>query len=579
MQIIEKNNQFIFVFSYNPRVVSAVKTLPGVRWNWEKKWWELPNTARNKSTVEVFAQRHGFNFKPETAVAEKPFDKALPDMPKLNISEEQLSKYLKLKPYPYQLDGIAYCLTRKRAIIGDQPGLGKTAQAIAAVTIANQFPCLVICPSSLKENWRREFAMWTNKKAVILNDSNKNTWHMFAKGQSLFGQGDEGMAQVFITNYESLKKFFVSQINKPEKGKLTLKHVRFSPYINIFKSVIIDESHRVKDASAQQTKFTKGICTNKEYVFALTGTPVVNKPVDLASQLSIIGQIDKFNGYQNYIKSYCGGDEKGHSNLKELNWMLHTHCFFRREKKDVLKDLPDKVRQVVYCDIINQREYNDALADLENYLKKYRQADDAQIARSMKGEVMVRIGILKNISARGKLNDVVEYISDIVDAGEKIVVFIHLKEVAQHLKKMFPAAVTITGDDNNVDRQKAVDSFQNDPDCQVIICSIKAAGVGLTLTASSRVAFVELPWHPADTEQCEDRCHRIGQKDSVQCTYFLGRSTIDEWIYQIINEKRGISDQITGARNEVEVSIMDSVINLFSNHQNESNKNLLQKAL
>ena len=117
---------------------------------------------------------------------------------------------------------------------------------------------------------------------------------MFAKGQSLFGQGEAGMAQVFITNYESLKKFFITRIDKPEKGKLTLKHVRFSPYINLFKSIIIDESHRVKDASTQQTKFTKGICTGKEWVFALTGTPVVNKPVDLASQLSIIGQIDKF---------------------------------------------------------------------------------------------------------------------------------------------------------------------------------------------------------------------------------------------------------------------------------------------
>ena len=133
---------------------------------------------------------------------------------------------------------------------------------------------------------------------------------------------------------------------------------------------------------------------------------------------------------------------------------------------------------------------------------------------------MVRIGILKNISARGKLNDVVDYVSDIVESGEKIIIFIHLKEVAQHLKKMFPAAVTITGDDNNVERQRAVDSFQNDPDCQVIICSIKAAGVGLTLTASSRVAFVELPWHPADVEQCEDRAHRIGQKNSVNAPIF-----------------------------------------------------------
>jgi len=507
MQILERNNSFIFVFSYNPRLVSAVKAIPGIHWDWQNKWWVLPNVNGNRQKAENFAQRYGFQFAGQTV--EKPFDKPLPDMPKLQLTNEQLKQYLKLTPYPYQLDGIAYCIEHKRAIIGDQPGLGKTAEAIAAVTIANQFPCLVICPSSLKENWKREWQMWTNKRVSILNNANQHTWHLFAKGQSLFGQKDEGMTQVFITNYESLKKYFVKSINK--SSKLTLKDIQFSEHIRLFKSVIIDESHRVKEIKTLQTKLTKGICMNKEYVFALTGTPVVNKPIDLVSQLGIIDQLGKFGGYKAFLSNYCAGFDKGHSNLKELNWMLHTHCFFRREKKDVLKDLPDKVRQVVYCDIINRREYNDALADLEIYLKKYRQATDEQIARSMKGEVMVRIGVLKNISARGKLNDVTEYISDIVESGEKIIVFIHLKEVAQHLKKMFPAAVTITGEDNNIQRQRAVDSFQNDPDTQVIICSIKAAGVGLTLTASSRVAFVELPWHPADTEQCEDRCIVEGQ--------------------------------------------------------------------
>jgi SWI/SNF-related matrix-associated actin-dependent regulator of chromatin subfamily A-like protein 1 len=562
MQVVEKGNKFIFVFPYNPRLVSAVKSLPGATFDVQNKWWWMYNVNGNRQKIEQFARQYGFAMNMPTS--EQPFDRPLPEMPELGITDEQLSKCLKLKPYPYQLQGIAYCLQHKRVIIGDQPGLGKTAQAIAAITVAKQFPCLVICPSSLKVNWQREWHMWTYQKAVILNDSNKNTWHMLAKGQSLFGQGEAGMAQVFITNYESLKKFFVTRIETPKDRGLSLKDVRFSPNINLFKSVIIDESHRVKEVKTQQTKFTKGICTDKEWVFALTGTPVVNKPADLVSQLSIIGQFGRFGGYKYFLGRYCGGFDKGHSNLKELNWMLHTHCFFRREKKDVLKELPDKVRQVVYCDILNRREYNDALADLEMYLKKYRQATDKEVARSMKGEVMVRIGVLKNVSARGKLNDVVEYISDVVEAGEKIVVFIHLKEVRDHLKKMFPAAVTITGEDSMADRQRAVDSFQKDPDCQVIICSIKAAGVGLTLTASSRVAFVELPWHPADTEQAEDRCHRISQKNSVQCTYFLGRDTIDEWVYRIIDEKRGISDQITGARNEVEVSVMDSVINLFN---------------
>jgi SWI/SNF-related matrix-associated actin-dependent regulator 1 of chromatin subfamily A len=377
------------------------------------------------------------------------------------------------------------------------------------------------------------------------------------------------MAQVFITNYESLKKYFVAEINQPidpktgKKVPLTLKHIKFKDNINLFKSVIVDESHRLKDLKTQQTKFTKGICTGKEYILLLTGTPVVNKPRDLISQLGILDQLSKFGGYMNFNKWFCERDDR----WRELNVLLRRNCFFRREKKDVLTQLPAKMRQAVLCDITTQKEYGDAMADLEMYLKRYRQATDEQVARSLRGEIMVKIGILKNISARGKLTDVVDYVSDVVDSGEKIILFVHLKDVAETLKKFFPAAATILGSDDMQTRQRNIDMFQKDENCQIIICSIKAAGVGITLTASSRVAFVELPWHPADCEQCEDRAHRIGQTDSVQCTYFLGKETIDEWIYQIISEKREMSKQITGAREEIEESIMDGIINLLSKNK------------
>lgn len=434
-----------------------------------------------------------------------------------------------------------------------------TGQAIATITGANAFPCLVICPSSLKINWQREWTMWAGKKAMILNDRNRDTWHLFANPKNnLFGVS--AMVDVFITNYESLKKYFVASIIN-NGGPLRLDQIRFKENINIIKSVIIDESHRVKDASTQQSKFVKGVASGKEYILALTGTPVVNKPRDLVSQLAIIDQLKVFGGYKHFVDRYC---QEGGTNLKELNFLLRKNCFYRREKTEVLKDLPAKMRQIAYCDITTRKEYRDALADLEKYLKLYRQATDEQVARSMKGEVMVRIGVLKNISARGKINDVVDYVKDVIESGEKIVVFVHLKEVAQMLLKFFPSAVTILGDDDMQTRQRNIDSFQKDPDTQIIICSIKAAGVGITLTASSRVAFVEQPWHPADSEQCEDRCHRIGQKDSVQCIYFLGKDTIDEWIYKVIEEKRSIANTIVGAVDEVETSIMESVMNLFN---------------
>ena len=548
-QIIQRGSDYIVAFDYSPAIINDIKLIPGQRFDSASKNWVIPDSS--KRFVDMLAQKHNFNFKDgEVPPIFKNFSFDIPAMPKLRADIP-----LKRELFPFQKEGVQYILDQKRVIVGDQPGLGKTAQAIAALVAANAFPALIICPSSLKENWRREVEMWTTKTAMVLNDSIRNTWSYFY---------DAKLADIFTVNYESLKKYFVAEINQPvgpdgKKAPLRLNHIKFSNKINLFKAVVADESHRVKDIKTQQAKFTKGVCSGKEYILLLTGTPVVNKPKDLVSQLGIIDRLGDMGGYQNFLQWFCEADDR----WRELNVMLRRKCFYRREKTDVLKDLPAKMRQAVMCNITTRKEYNDALTDLADYLKRYKQATDEQIQRSMRGEIMVRIGALKNISARGKITDVVDYVSDVVDAGEKIILFTHLREVQQQLKSFFPAAVTIFGDDDMATRQRNVDAFQNDPRVQVIICSIKAAGVGLTLTASSRVAFVELPWHPADCEQCEDRAHRIGQTDSVQCTYFLGQDTIDEDIYKLIADKRDMSNQITGARDEVEESVVNGVMNIL----------------
>ncbi len=375
---------------------------------------------------------------------------------------------------------------------------------------------------------------------------------------------NHNMSQVFIVNYESLKKYFIKSIKIPEGKKLRLNHIEFNENIKYFKSVIIDESHRLKNGAAQQTKFAMGVCRGKEMVLLLTGTPVINKPKDLISQLHIMGHLDQsFGSYKNFKTRYCSGPREA-SNLKELNHKLKSSCFFRRAKTDVLKDLPAKMRQIVSCEISNQDEYNDAENNLLQYLIRYKNADTEKLARAMRAEIMVSIGILKNISARGKLDGVYDYIDDVMESGEKLIIFVNLREIGQAIHQRYPDAVTVTGMDDQTSRQRAVESFQNKPDCKLIICSIKAAGVGLTLTASSRVAFVELPWTAADCEQCEDRAHRIGQKDSVQCTYFLGRNTIDEKIYEIIETKRGIAGQITGSTDDIETNMINDIMNLFN---------------
>ncbi|MDR1884269.1 MAG: DEAD/DEAH box helicase [Prevotella sp.] len=547
-KIIETPKGFTVMFDYSPAIVNDIKLIPGRKFNYQDKSWTVPLSSRQ--FVDRLAKTHRFQAGNNRPVIQPATNMQTLEMPVLNMDIP-----LKRQLFSYQRQGVAYALQQKKVIVGDEMGLGKTAQAIATVIAAQAFPCLIICPSSLKINWEREFQMWGSHRATILSDSIKDTWPTLYQMQ---------YADIFIVNYESLKKYFVAEINQPVKdGKkvpLRLNHIKFKANIKLFKSIICDESHKLKDIATQQAKFTKGIASGKEYILLLTGTPVVNKPEDLISQIGILDRINDFGGYQNFVRNYCDNNDR----YRELNWLLKKNCYYRREKSEVLKELPPKMRQIVLCDITTRKEYNDAMSDLEDYLKRYRQATDAQIQKSMKGEIMVRIGILKNIAARGKIKDAIEYVSDVIDSGEKLILFTHLREVQDMIVKSFPAAVTIFGDDDTATRQRNVDRFQNDPKVQLIVCSIKAAGVGITLTASSRVAFLELPWHPADCDQAEARAHRIGQANSVQCIYLLGKDTIDEHIYEIINKKRDMSNQITGARDEVEVSMQNGVINLLS---------------
>jgi SWI/SNF-related matrix-associated actin-dependent regulator of chromatin subfamily A-like protein 1 len=545
LDIAEVNNGFEVKFQYKPWLVEAIKKIPGSRFNGGKKHWWVPATSG--SVLLSWAATFGSSVKQTTAAVEVGEIEPLPEL--------TIEIPLKMQMFPYQGKGVAYSLLKERVIVGDQPGLGKTGQAIATAE-ANGCKCiLIICPATLKENWRIEIEeKWTDKKALVLRDRVKATWPQYYK---------VGMIKYFICNYESLKKFFVESINKPEDKPLRLNHIKFKDTIDLFDMVIIDEVHRCKDGRTQQAKFVMGITKGKKWVLALTGTPVVNKPIDLIPQLHIIGRLQDFGGYKGFVDRYCQGSSQA-SNLKELNYLMHKTCFYRREKTEVLKDLPDKMRNIVRVDITNRAEYNKAENHLIEYLRENLNKSEGEISKSLRGETMVLIGILKKISARGKIEDILEHIREVVEAGEKIVVFVWHKEMVQELKKAIPAAVTIVGDNTLEERQRAVEMFQNDPKTQVIICNIKSGGVGITLTASSRVCFLELPWHPADCEQCKDRCHRIGQKDSVQCTYFLGHETIDEYIYNIIEKKRVIVNQVTGGEDNIETNVIDEFINLFT---------------
>ena len=456
---------------------------------------------------------------------------------------------------PYQKQGVARGMELKKFLNGDEQGLGKTLQSIATIYGHHLngefvFPCLVICPASTKINWKREWEAWTNKKATILDNKNSDNWQRFFEME---------LSDIFITNYESLKKHFVKHMPKDMRSS---RDIIMDPRIDLFGSVIVDESHRCKNPSTQQSKFVLQICHKKEHVILLSGTPVVNKPIDLFPQLAIMGRLPLFGGRRGYLKRYCEGGH-GSSNLKELNYILNKTCFFRREKSEVAKDLPEKQRQTIICDITNRRTYNKARDEFVLYLKE-KGADDAEIAKKMRGEIMVKMGELKKISAIGKLEAAKDFIHQVIDSGEKLIVFVLHHIIVDELIKEFPNAVTVTGRDNQEQKQHSIDSFQNNSDINLIVCNTKAAGVGITLTASSRVAFIEYPWTYADCAQCEDRAHRIGQKNNVMCTYFLGENTIDEEMYKMIQEKRHIGNTITGATDEMKMDMVSNVFDLFS---------------
>lgn len=455
-----------------------------------------------------------------------------------------LKHNLKIEPYPYQQDGIRFGLEHKRIIIGDEPGLGKTLQSIGIVDTANAYPCLVICPSSLKINWQREFGKFTDKSALVLDNAVRTTWSYLLT---------MGMHQVAVVNYESLRKYFVWDI---KGGKhFRLKDVVFCPQIRMFKSIIIDESHRVKDPSAQQTIFTKGLSVGKEWIILLSGTPVVNRPEDLIAQLSIMNRLSEFGGRAQFMADYCTDPRDKMAEpavpLSVLSRQLYETCMIRREKAKVLPQLPDKTRVDLYVEISNAPEYNLAAADLAEYLRQYKECSDWEIRRKMRMEALVRFMTLRSLATMGKISQAVDFIRTFLDSGKKLIVFCSLHDIVDELKNAFPKSVTVTGRDNPANKQAAVDAFQNNPAVQLIICSIKAAGVGLTLTAASDVAFVELAWTYADCCQCEDRAHRIGQKDNVTCYYLLGRGTIDHTIYSLIHRKKSIANEIMNTDDDI----------------------------
>ena len=332
----------------------------------------------------------------------------------------------------------------------------------------------------------------------------------------------------------------------------------------------------------------------------MSGTPMLNRPKELITQLQALGRIGEIGGVKHFLERYCdpkpgfGGrtDYSGASRLDELNRRLALFTV-RRLKRDVLSELPPKMRVEVPIAISNWREYDEASRDIVLWIKNELAKDEEFVSqllaesngdesyaweaiesageKAARAEVLVRFAKLKRIIARGKMDHALAWINDFLQSGKKLVVFAWHRETAVELAGALGAPMIIGGTSIK-ERDSAVEAFQNDAECRVIVLNIKAGGVGLTLTAGSDVLFCELGWSPGDMEQAEDRVHRIGQADTCTAWYLLGAGTIEEEIYELIESKRRVVGESIDGK-----SIIDKTLARFISRAKKWNTNDVQR--
>jgi SWI/SNF-related matrix-associated actin-dependent regulator of chromatin subfamily A-like protein 1 len=432
---------------------------------------------------------------------------------------------------PFQRAGVSYLLAQRRAFLADEQGLGKTIEALATLEADRAYPAVVVCPASLKLNWLRELQRWLPQRSV--------------RALVGTGKGSTMAAEVTVVNYDIV-------------AARLAELCALSP-----RALVLDESHYCKNAKAKRTKAVHQLATSvprEGLVLALTGTPVMNHPKELISQLRILGRLGEFGSGMRFARDFHGPGAH-----QRLHWHLRARCFARRLKRDVLPQLPPKTRAVVPVELDNEPEYRLAERDLVAWLQS-QPLDldelDSKVAAALRAERLVRLNALKLLAARGKLHAALAWIHDFCTSGERLVVFAHHREIQRAVLERFPDALHILGEDSHAARDAAWHAFQAPDDAgnQLLVCSIEVAGQGVTLTRSSNVVFLELDWTPAKHEQAEDRCHRIGQQDAVNATYLLAAGTIDETIAALLERKRAVIGAVTDGRPEDEEGVVDALV-------------------
>jgi len=477
--------------------------------SWELVWWqELPEEIKKSRSESIEASRA---------------TKADIDLPKPEGLDYR----------PFQKAGIRYALDRQGVLIADEMGLGKTIQAIG---IINADPTIksgiIVCPKSLKLNWARELEKWLTRPLTV------------GIANGILPETD-----LIIINYEGLVKF---------QKEISSKQFDIS---------VIDECHYIKNSKALRSKAVKAIKSRRK--IRMTGTPIVNRPSELYNIIEDLG--GNWGSFMTFAKRYCnahqtryGWDFSGSSNLDELQKRLRETVMVRRLKSEVLTELPRKIRQIIEvtaedstqkraieAEKIYEEQSQEKLADLRASVElskaESEEAYKAAVAR-LRDAMQVdftEMAKLRHETALAKVPAVIDHVKNsLEDNNNKIIIAAHHHDVIDELMSGLAEfnPVKLTGETKEADRQAAVDRFQNDPECRVFVGSITAAGVGITLTASSHVVFAELDWVPGNITQMEDRAHRIGQTDTVLVQHIVLADSLDARMAKMLVEKQEIID-------------------------------------
>ena len=447
---------------------------------------------------------------------------------------------------PYQKAGVAYASVRPCTLLADQMGLGKTIQAIGVYNVDPSIKkVLIICPASLRLNWAKEWAKWSVRPGKI---------HVVVGGAKTAWNND---ADIYIINYDVL-----------DKHRSSIDKVKWD-------LLVADEVHKCKNPKAKRTKALFGFEPQKkskaepvEPIRArrklfLTGTPIVNRPIELwpvvrACDPEGLGR--SFFGFaKRYTKAHHNGwgwDFTGADRLPELQSRMREQFMVRRLKADVLKDLPPKRRQVIEIpangagDVVSDERrifdnHQAYIEDLETRIEEAISLEDMLLAGDLRRELgaQKRIAFEEMSKARhevglAKVPHVIEHLETALEGGP-VVCFAHHKDVVAAIQEAFPNSVSVIGGVSMDDRQKAVEMFQAG-EVPLFIGNIQAAGVGLTLTASSHVVFAELDWVPGNLTQAEDRCHRIGQQEHVLVQHIVFEDSVDSIMVETLIEKQEV---------------------------------------